>query len=196
MLGNTREEGEEWTNVKGKRIIPRQVANTFPRYITSSNNNNTDKMADFDASHVFTCISCAVAFNDPALQRQHFASDWHRYNMKVCSPGLFYCLVSCANEVIQRRVASLPPVSATNFNAKVIERREQTAVKPDPRSMQCDACRYVLPPLPSLSSSLLTNHPSARTEKHSPPKTPTAHTSPPKNTASPNRNGPSSRPDA
>ncbi|KAJ9106985.1 hypothetical protein QFC20_003885 [Naganishia adeliensis] len=79
-------------------------------------------MADFDASHVFTCISCAVAFNDPALQRQHFASDWHRYNMK-------------------RRVASLPPVSATNFNAKVIERREQTAVKPDPRSMQCDACR-------------------------------------------------------
>ncbi|GHJ90438.1 hypothetical protein NliqN6_6840 [Naganishia liquefaciens] len=79
-------------------------------------------MADHDSSHVFTCISCAVAFNDPALQRQHFASDWHRYNMK-------------------RRVASLPPVSAQNFNAKVLERREQTAVKPDPRDMQCDACR-------------------------------------------------------
>jgi pre-60S factor REI1 len=34
-------------------------------------------------SHMFTCISCAVAFNDPAMQRSHFASDWHRYNMKV-----------------------------------------------------------------------------------------------------------------
>ena len=44
-----------------------------------------DNMADHDSSHVFTCISCAVAFNDPALQRQHFASDWHRYNMKVSS---------------------------------------------------------------------------------------------------------------
>ncbi|KAJ9116378.1 hypothetical protein QFC22_004819 [Naganishia vaughanmartiniae] len=81
-------------------------------------------MADSENSHVFTCISCAVAFNDPALQRQHFASDWHRYNMK-------------------RRVALLPPVSAQSFNTKVIERREQTAVKPDPRSMQCDACRKV-----------------------------------------------------
>lgn len=37
-----------------------------------------------DASgSLFTCISCAVAFSEPALQRAHFASDWHRYNMKV-----------------------------------------------------------------------------------------------------------------
>ncbi|KAJ9100958.1 hypothetical protein QFC19_005354 [Naganishia cerealis] len=44
---------------------------------------------------------------------------------------------------MKRRVALLPPVSAQSFNTKVIERREQTAVKPDPRDMQCDACRKV-----------------------------------------------------
>jgi hypothetical protein len=41
----------------------------------------------------------------------------------------------------QRRVATLPPVSAIVYNQKVIERREQTALRPDPKGMQCDACR-------------------------------------------------------
>ncbi|KAL7422134.1 pre-60S factor rei1 [Cryptotrichosporon argae] len=70
---------------------------------------------------VFTCISCRVAFEQAEEQRSHFATDWHRYNMK-------------------RRVASLPPVSAATFNEKVLQRREQNAVRPDPRGMQCGAC--------------------------------------------------------
>ncbi|WWD22026.1 hypothetical protein CI109_106514 [Kwoniella shandongensis] len=63
---------------------------------------------------MFTCISCRVAFETAAEQRAHFSTDWHRYNMK-------------------RRVANLPPVAAASFNEKVLERREQNAVKIDPR---------------------------------------------------------------
>ncbi|TXT13459.1 hypothetical protein VHUM_00826 [Vanrija humicola] len=73
---------------------------------------------------MFTCISCRIAFETAEEQRSHFGTDWHRYNMK-------------------RRVANLPPVSASAFNEKVIERREQNAVRPDPRDMICNACRQV-----------------------------------------------------
>ncbi|WFD49852.1 pre-60S factor rei1 [Malassezia furfur] len=55
-------------------------------------------------AHVFTCLTCSVAFYTPAEQREHFRTDLHRYNMK-------------------RRVANLAPVSAAVFNSKVQERR-------------------------------------------------------------------------
>jgi pre-60S factor REI1 len=71
---------------------------------------------------MFTCISCKVAFEDASEQRGHFATDWHRYNMK-------------------RRVADLPPLPAHSFNEKVLERREQNAIRTDPRGMQCSICR-------------------------------------------------------
>ncbi|OWZ59484.1 hypothetical protein AYX14_03359 [Cryptococcus neoformans] len=70
---------------------------------------------------MFTCISCRVAFETADEQRAHFLTDWHRYNMK-------------------RRVANLPPVAAASFNEKVLERREQNAVRTDPRSLACAAC--------------------------------------------------------
>ncbi|KLT39997.1 hypothetical protein CC85DRAFT_166770 [Cutaneotrichosporon oleaginosum] len=70
---------------------------------------------------MFTCISCRIAFETAEEQRSHFGTDWHRYNMK-------------------RRVANLPPVAAQAFNDKVIERREQNAVRPDPRGMFCPSC--------------------------------------------------------
>ncbi|WVW78779.1 hypothetical protein I302_100741 [Kwoniella bestiolae CBS 10118] len=71
---------------------------------------------------MFTCISCRVAFETAAEQRSHFSTDWHRYNMK-------------------RRVANLPPVAAESFNEKVLERREQNAVRTDPRSLSCTSCK-------------------------------------------------------
>lgn len=79
---------------------------------------------------MFTCISCRVAFESADEQRSHFSSDWHRYNMK-------------------RRVANLPPVAASAFNEKVMERREQNAVKADPRDMACGVCKYVMQKVPS-----------------------------------------------
>jgi len=42
---------------------------------------------------------------------------------------------------MKRRVASLPPVAAASFNEKVMERREQNAVRIDPRDLFCGACR-------------------------------------------------------
>ena len=54
----------------------------------------------------FTCIKCHVAFPDGEIQRQHFASDWHRYNLK-------------------RNVAWLPPVTAEAFRDKVLAQRQK-----------------------------------------------------------------------
>ncbi|KAF9232130.1 hypothetical protein BU15DRAFT_90724 [Melanogaster broomeanus] len=70
---------------------------------------------------LFTCLSCSIAFASAEDQRAHYRSDYHRYNMK-------------------RRVASLPPVSATVFNQKVLERRQETAVISSPRGSSCEVC--------------------------------------------------------
>ncbi|KAJ3030419.1 UNVERIFIED_CONTAM: hypothetical protein HDU68_009123 [Siphonaria sp. JEL0065] len=45
---------------------------------------------------LFTCLACHVAFRNADNQRDHYRSDWHRYNLK-------------------RKVAELPPVSMENF---------------------------------------------------------------------------------
>ncbi|KAF9050967.1 cytoplasmic protein [Hymenopellis radicata] len=70
---------------------------------------------------LFTCISCAIAFLSAEEQRVHYRSDHHRYNMK-------------------RRVASLPPVSATVFNEKVIQRRTETAIMSSLNGSSCEVC--------------------------------------------------------
>jgi len=44
---------------------------------------------------------------------------------------------------MKRRVANLPPVPAPAFNEKVLERREQNAVRIDPRDLFCGSCRCV-----------------------------------------------------
>ena len=55
---------------------------------------------------LFTCITCRVAFADADLQRAHYKTDWHRYNLK-------------------RKVAELPPVTADNFQQRVLAQRAQ-----------------------------------------------------------------------
>ncbi|OMH80393.1 Cytoplasmic 60S subunit biogenesis factor [Zancudomyces culisetae] len=54
-----------------------------------------------DSATLFTCISCQVAFHSPEQQRQHYQTDWHRYNLK-------------------RKVVQLPPVSAEAFAQRVL----------------------------------------------------------------------------
>ncbi|TFL01541.1 C2H2 type zinc-finger-domain-containing protein [Pterulicium gracile] len=70
---------------------------------------------------LFTCLSCEIAFPSPEMQREHYRSDHHRYNMK-------------------RRVASLPPLSAEVFNQKVLDRREQTAAANPDTGATCTVC--------------------------------------------------------
>ncbi|CAO3594297.1 unnamed protein product [Absidia cylindrospora] len=49
----------------------------------------------------FTCISCQAAFPSSELQRTHYRTDWHKYNLK-------------------RKMADLVAVTAYQFNEKVL----------------------------------------------------------------------------
>jgi pre-60S factor REI1 len=55
---------------------------------------------------LFTCVTCNVAFNDPDVQREHYKSDWHRYNLK-------------------RKVAELAPITFESFHEKVQQQKNQ-----------------------------------------------------------------------
>lgn len=57
----------------------------------------------------FTCISCHVAFKEPNVQREHYKTDWHRYNLK-------------------RKVVDLPPVTAEGI--KLLFHFTQLMIKP------------------------------------------------------------------
>ncbi|KAF9584318.1 hypothetical protein BGW38_006892, partial [Lunasporangiospora selenospora] len=56
---------------------------------------------DAPRSSLFTCLACHVAFQTADIQREHYRSDWHRYNLK-------------------RKLVELPPVSADVFTQKVL----------------------------------------------------------------------------
>ena len=45
---------------------------------------------------MYSCITCRLLVSSPESQREHYQSDWHRYNLK-------------------RKIASLPPVSLDLF---------------------------------------------------------------------------------
>ncbi|XP_061835112.1 cytoplasmic 60S subunit biogenesis factor ZNF622 [Nerophis lumbriciformis] len=55
----------------------------------------------------YTCISCRVSFVNGEVQRAHYKSDWHRYNLK-------------------RKVADMPPVTAENFQERVLSQQAAT----------------------------------------------------------------------
>ena len=48
----------------------------------------------------FTCITCHVLFEDADFQREHYKTDWHRYNLK-------------------RKIVELQPVTEEQFQEKV-----------------------------------------------------------------------------
>ncbi|XP_004523676.1 zinc finger protein 622 [Ceratitis capitata] len=72
----------------------------------------------------YTCINCCVKFASADLQRDHYKTDWHRYNLK-------------------RRVAELPPVSAEAFQDRVLRLRQEKATEEEESQMcfYCNACR-------------------------------------------------------
>ena len=57
-------------------------------------------------SELFTCVTCNVAFNDSELQRVHYKTDWHRYNLK-------------------RKVAEMPPVNLQDYTDRVLIQKTQ-----------------------------------------------------------------------
>ncbi|XP_015436306.1 PREDICTED: zinc finger protein 622 [Dufourea novaeangliae] len=70
----------------------------------------------------FTCITCRVAFRDLEVQRQHYKSDWHRYNLK-------------------RKVAELPPVTVEEFQKRVIAQRNKDDKQREEETTNCKICR-------------------------------------------------------
>ena len=60
-------------------------------------------------SGALTCITCSVAFREATDQRDHYKTDWHRYNLK-------------------RKVAEMPPVSEKAFKDRMVKHEEQRKV--------------------------------------------------------------------
>lgn len=60
----------------------------------------------FDPSTGLTCIACRLVFANGDIQRQHYQDEWHRYNLK-------------------RKAADLPPVTAEQFQQKVLAFRSK-----------------------------------------------------------------------
>lgn len=73
------------------------------------------------SSGLFTCITCRVGFRDGDLQRAHYKTDWHRYNLK-------------------RKVADLGPVTAEVFQDKVLSQRAKLEEEQKTQSMVCQLC--------------------------------------------------------
>lgn len=72
---------------------------------------------------LFTCITCRVSFADSDIQRRHYKTDWHRYNLK-------------------RKVAEMPPVTAEVFQQKVLEQRAEVEAQQQTKTktMHCKLC--------------------------------------------------------
>lgn len=70
----------------------------------------------------YTCITCRVVFVDPELQRAHYKTDWHRYNLK-------------------RKVAELAPVTADDFQRRVLAQQAADKDSEPRRGEFCRACK-------------------------------------------------------
>lgn len=70
----------------------------------------------------FTCITCRVAFKDADLQRAHYKTDWHRYNLK-------------------RKVAELPSVTAEEFQRRVLQQRKTSENVNQNVGKYCEMCK-------------------------------------------------------
>ena len=72
---------------------------------------------------LFTCITCRVSFADSDIQRRHYKTDWHRYNLK-------------------RKVAEMLPVTAEVFQQKVLEQRAEVEAQQQSKTktMHCKLC--------------------------------------------------------
>ncbi|XP_064484977.1 cytoplasmic 60S subunit biogenesis factor ZNF622-like [Ornithodoros turicata] len=69
----------------------------------------------------YTCLSCQVVFADAQLQRAHYKCDWHRYNLK-------------------RKVADLPPVTAEEFQQRVLAQKSAVQEQSTYDGTHCQPC--------------------------------------------------------
>uniref|UniRef100_A0A182JLC3 C2H2-type domain-containing protein n=1 Tax=Anopheles atroparvus TaxID=41427 RepID=A0A182JLC3_ANOAO len=72
----------------------------------------------------FTCLNCGVRFATAEMQREHYKTHWHRYNLK-------------------RKLAELPPVTIEEFEKRVNQQKTDDAAAQEDQSVYCKACRKV-----------------------------------------------------
>ncbi|XP_008577870.1 PREDICTED: zinc finger protein 622 [Galeopterus variegatus] len=70
---------------------------------------------------MYTCITCRVAFHDAEVQRAHYKTDWHRYNLR-------------------RKVASMAPVTAEGFQERVRAQRAVAEQESKGTATYCTVC--------------------------------------------------------
>ncbi|MFH4982428.1 hypothetical protein AB6A40_009137 [Gnathostoma spinigerum] len=78
-----------------------------------------------DPSTGLTCLACRVVFATGELQKEHYRTDWHRYNLK-------------------RKIVGLPPVTLSQFDDKVAFFNGQAAVESEAAvqsDLYCNSCR-------------------------------------------------------
>ncbi|CAG8493003.1 10367_t:CDS:2 [Gigaspora rosea] len=93
-------------------------------------------------SKLYTCLACQVTFNTAQDQRNHYGTDWHRYNLK-------------------RKVVELPPVTYNVFEQKVLAQQAQSKDADEKASFsaECAACKKTY-----YSENAYANH--LRSNKH------------------------------
>ncbi|KAM5168178.1 cytoplasmic 60S subunit biogenesis factor ZNF622 [Callospermophilus lateralis] len=69
----------------------------------------------------YTCITCRVAFRDAEMQRAHYKTDWHRYNLR-------------------RKVANMAPVTAEGFQERVRAQRAVAEEESKGTATYCTVC--------------------------------------------------------
>lgn len=72
----------------------------------------------------FTCLNCGVRFATAEMQREHYKTHWHRYNLK-------------------RKLAELPPVTVEEFEKRLNQQKSEDAAAQEDQSLYCKACRKV-----------------------------------------------------
>lgn len=92
---------------------------------------------------MFTCITCRVSFADSDIQRRHYKTDWHRYNLK-------------------RKVAEMPPVTAEVFQQKGLAQKAEVEAQQQSKtkSLHCQLCNKTFS-----SENAFSNHLSSKKHK-------------------------------
>ena len=69
----------------------------------------------------YTCCACHMAFSTNEIQREHYKTDWHRYNLKrQVGPLLLrqYSLIGLRKDEMMQ-VAEMAPISLADFETRV-----------------------------------------------------------------------------
>eukprot|EP01096_Ripella_sp_DP13-Kostka_P009046 TRINITY_DN3416_c0_g1_i2.p1 TRINITY_DN3416_c0_g1~~TRINITY_DN3416_c0_g1_i2.p1 ORF type:complete len:417 (+),score=208.46 TRINITY_DN3416_c0_g1_i2:127-1377(+) len=79
-------------------------------------------MADEAGEQILTCITCHLTFAEPSVQRLHYQSEFHRFNLK-------------------RKVAELPPVTEDLYLSKLHELENESKPEIVEDSYHCAPCK-------------------------------------------------------